>query len=268
MQRSIPISEIYSNAAATSFPFPTLRLESGTLHKQSYVRTQHTYGVPVSTLRQYNFRLYQAYAKRLCEQSCTLLTPMLGLGTQKYTPTSIVTKTGALRLADLAATGGRTKYTITNFRFGTTSRCLPRARPSSRGNESSFHQLFPPQQDTYWADDYDLNVNPFSFGLSFWQTLAVFLLVGLPIWWNEGWDLILYMIICLITWRLLGRNYVVHLAIAPLHCWLLACLVDLSLAVFPQGGWWMFMRIVVVIYFASLLCLYLPVQLLRFFCGT
>ncbi|CZR60742.1 uncharacterized protein PAC_10638 [Phialocephala subalpina] len=271
MQWSIPISEPNPKAAAASIyaPFPMLRLESGTLHKQSYVRTQHTYGVPVSMLRQYNFRIHQAYAKRLCEHSCNLLTTRLGLGTQTYTPTSIVIKTGALHLTDLASTGGRIKNTSTDLRFGTTPRRSPHARRSSLGNESYPLHLLPSrnQQYAYWAEDYDLNVDPLGFGLDFRQTLAVFLLAGLPIWWNEGWDLVLYLAAGLVTWRLLGKNAVVHLAIAPLHWWLLRTFINLSRAVIPQGGWWMLVKIVVILYFVSLLCLLLPVQLLRLLVG-
>lgn len=271
MQWSIPISELDPKAAAASIydPSQMLHLESGTLHKQSYVRTQHTYGVPVSMLRQYNFRIYQAYAKRLCERSCTLLATRLGLGTQAYTPTSAISKTWASRSADLTSIGGKIKNTSTNLRFGTAPRRSQHARRSSFLNESyPPHLLRSPQKQNYayWAEDYDLNVDRFGFGLDFWQTLAVFLLAGLPVWWHEGWDLVLYLVAGPVIWRLLGKDAVVHLAIAPLHWWLLKTFITLSLAIIPLGGWWMLVNIVVILYFVFLLYS-LPPTLLRHFAG-
>lgn len=267
MQSSIPIFELDPKAAEASIYalFPMLRLESGTLHKQSYVRTQHTYGVPVSMLRQYNFRIHQAYAKRLCEHSCTLLTTRLGLGPQTYIPTPTVSKRGASRLDDLASTGGRIKNTSTDLRSSTTPQRSPHAPRSSFGNESCSLPLLPPPrmiEYAYWAEDHDLNVDPSGPGLDFWQTLAVFLLVGLPIWWNEGWNLVVYFVAGPVMWRLFGENTVVHLVIAPLHWWLLGTFITLSLAIIPQSGWWVLVKIIVILYFIFLLRL-LPAKLLR-----
>ncbi|KAF8855501.1 hypothetical protein BDZ45DRAFT_502496 [Acephala macrosclerotiorum] len=267
MQWSIPISELDPKAVEASIyvPFPMLRLEIGTLHKQSYVRTQHTYGVPVSMLRQYNFRIHQAYAKRLCEHSCTLLTKRLGLGTQTYTPTSIVVKSGVSRLADLASTGGRVKNTSTGLRFGTTPQRSPHPRRSSGVNECNSLPLLPSPRNreyAYWAEDYDLNVDPFGFGLNFRQTLAVFLLAGLPIWWLERWNLVLYLVAGPVTWCLLGKDLVVHLAIAPLHWWLLENFVNVCLAKLPWDGWWALAKIVIILCFITWLFV-LPVRLLR-----
>lgn len=270
MQWSIPILETDSEAANASIyaRFPILRLEKGTLHKQSYVRTQHSYAVPVSMLRQYNYRVHQAYANRLSEESCILLTSRLGLDTQKYTPTCIVGTTAALRLKVLASTGGMVENA------STSSHALQSLGTESYRKHRNWNKDYNSKENSFQSGqqkhtgNYDLN-NLFSFGLSFWKTFGVFLLVGFPIWWIEGSDLLFYMIAGLVSWGLLGRNAVVHLAISPLHWWILGSLDGLSsLVVFPQRGWWMLVKIVVHLCLAALLCLYLPVQLFRLLVGN
>jgi hypothetical protein len=267
MQWSIPISELGPEIAAASIydSLPMLRLEKGTLHKQSYVRTDHTYGIPVSMLRQYNFRIHQAYAKRLCEHSYTILARRLKLGAPTYTPTSVVRKTGVSQLADLASTGGMIKSTSTNLRVGTTPRWSSRARRSSLFNESYSFDLLPTSQRryTYWTEDYDPKVKLTGFSLDFGQTLAVFLLAGLPVWWLERWNLVVYLIAGPVTWLIPEGSAVVHLAIAPVYWWLLEAFITLSFAIIPWGSWWILVNIAVTLYFISLLSK-LPNVLLKY----
>ncbi|KAK0106866.1 hypothetical protein ONS95_003588 [Cadophora gregata] len=101
---SIPIYD----AEATPIPSELgsnliqLRMEEGRLKKQSYVRLQHTYQVPLSMLRQYTFRNSRAFRQRLSEDSYKTLMGLLARTPEKYDVTKTLLETKDRRLLALA----------------------------------------------------------------------------------------------------------------------------------------------------------------------
>ena len=59
-------SGAYLHLAATT---RGVSLESGSLKKQSYIRLEHTYEVPISMLEQYSWKRCRAYKIRLSQDS-------------------------------------------------------------------------------------------------------------------------------------------------------------------------------------------------------
>ncbi|KAE8448939.1 hypothetical protein EG329_008735 [Mollisiaceae sp. DMI_Dod_QoI] len=117
-QLSIPICDADAEATDTTGHslVEQLHLEKGSLRKQSYVKFQHTYGVPVSTLRHYHFRKphnQQAYKIRLSQKSYDLLMVSLGVDAETYIATKVVARNGESQLALLALSGGRPRRTHT-----------------------------------------------------------------------------------------------------------------------------------------------------------
>lgn len=82
-----------------------LKLEKGRLKKQSYVRLQHTYRVPVSMLRQYAYRKGRAYKRRLSDVSYNTLMRLLALSPEKYEKTADLIETKDQRLLEQAGSG-------------------------------------------------------------------------------------------------------------------------------------------------------------------
>lgn len=115
-QSSIPI---YHPKIEIVFPSSVesvepLRLESGTLRKQSYVKLQHTFDIPSSTLCLYSWnRRDRAYNLRLTEISYDLLMDKFGLSAEPYVATARLPRTRESRLAQLARAGGRISRTRT-----------------------------------------------------------------------------------------------------------------------------------------------------------
>ncbi|KAH9213955.1 hypothetical protein DL95DRAFT_462615 [Leptodontidium sp. 2 PMI_412] len=98
-----------------------LKLEEGRLKKQSYVRLQHTYRIPVSMLRQYAYRNSRAYKRRLSYESYYALMELLALPPENYEATETLFETNHQRLLDLAnsslalvAPSQQTSHPITN----------------------------------------------------------------------------------------------------------------------------------------------------------
>jgi len=142
LQLSIPIYDADTEAVDMTAQnlVEQLHLEKGSLRKQSYVKFQHTYGVPVSTLRHYHFRKphnQQAYKIRLSQKSYEQLMVSLGVDAEPYTTTKVVARNGASQLALLALSGGRTGQTYT-----------PPPRPSRPHYVPSYSQ---PSPSTYGA---------------------------------------------------------------------------------------------------------------------
>ncbi|PVH81861.1 hypothetical protein DL98DRAFT_570956 [Cadophora sp. DSE1049] len=101
---SIPVydPEATSLTTARGTALVQIKLEEGRLKKQSYVRLQHTYRVPVSMLRQYAYRKCRAYKRRLSDDSYNTLMGLLALSPEKYEPTKTLFETKNDRLLDLA----------------------------------------------------------------------------------------------------------------------------------------------------------------------
>jgi hypothetical protein len=74
-------------------------LEKGSLRKQSYVRLEHTYNVPVSTLVQYTWNRCRAYKIRLSNSSYNNLMKELGLLPEPFEETATLE---SRRLSELA----------------------------------------------------------------------------------------------------------------------------------------------------------------------
>jgi len=92
-----------------------LYVENGALRKQSYVKIQHTYEVPSSTLCTYSFgrRRDRAYNLRLTQLSYNLLMEKLGVSAEQYVATGQMSSTRESRLSALARPLGRTSRTRT-----------------------------------------------------------------------------------------------------------------------------------------------------------
>jgi hypothetical protein len=90
-----------------------LRLEEGRkLHKQSYIRLEHTYEIPVSRLRQYGFSSCRAYNIRLMEKSYKILMLELGMVPRFYHKTNTLYETADRRLAALARSTGGSSFAV------------------------------------------------------------------------------------------------------------------------------------------------------------
>jgi hypothetical protein len=86
-----------------------LVLEKGKLRKQSYVRLEHTYEVPVSMLTQYSGGRCRAYKKRLSNESYTILMENLGLASEVFEETATLFETTEGRLSKLANAARRSQ---------------------------------------------------------------------------------------------------------------------------------------------------------------
>ncbi|PMD43867.1 hypothetical protein L207DRAFT_562965 [Hyaloscypha variabilis F] len=102
-QESIPILDSTSSSfEANSQIVKHLVLEKGRLRKQSYVRLDHTYEVPVSMLTQYHKGRCRAYKMRLPEASYHKLMEEFALVPEAFEDTDTLFETAASRLAALA----------------------------------------------------------------------------------------------------------------------------------------------------------------------
>ena len=103
-QESIPIRDPAGALLETEIIESTeyLNIENGSLYKQSYVKLQHTYEIPSSTLCQYNYRARRAYSLRLQHSSYELLMTKLDLEAQTFLATSQIQSTRESRLNLLA----------------------------------------------------------------------------------------------------------------------------------------------------------------------
>jgi hypothetical protein len=116
MLLSIPIHDPAADTLDTAeYNIEQLHLEKDDLHKQSYVRLQHTYEVPSSMLCRYNFRTRQAYKLRLTEHSYKTLMGKLNATPEPYIETALVPITSESRLVGLAFSAGRAGRTPTRL---------------------------------------------------------------------------------------------------------------------------------------------------------
>ncbi len=107
-QNSIPIH----HTSSTDFSRPLentphfyLRLQKGTLRKQSYIRLEHVYKVPSHALHTYGVRNCRAYKLRLAPTSYHYLMGEMGLRNEPYEDETTLYETAKLRLEALARTG-------------------------------------------------------------------------------------------------------------------------------------------------------------------
>lgn len=97
-----------------------LYLESGTMHKQSYVVLEHIFLVPALQLRSCSFRSgSRAYDHRLCGQSYTLLMASLGLEPADWV-TTIDLKPGVTSSRETPRRSARKSRTFVNCDDATT----------------------------------------------------------------------------------------------------------------------------------------------------
>ncbi|CAG8976345.1 hypothetical protein HYALB_00006117 [Hymenoscyphus albidus] len=101
LKNSIPI--FHSTSEPPEGHFTQLHLESGDLHKQSYVGTSHIYPVRRTSLQSFGRRgNVRAYKTRLTEGDYRLLMAQFELGAEEYESTDMVPQTAARRLRLLA----------------------------------------------------------------------------------------------------------------------------------------------------------------------
>ena len=108
---SIPILDSTSTTFTVLGVMKTLVLEKSGLKKQSYVRLQHTYEVPVSMLTQYSKRRCRAYKIRLLKASYTMLMEEMGLVPEFFEETDTLFETRDRRLVTLANTSRHSQNT-------------------------------------------------------------------------------------------------------------------------------------------------------------
>jgi len=123
---SIPILDSTSSTFHDdSRNFKHLVLEKGELRKQSYVRLNHTYEVPVDMLTQFQKGRCRAYKLRLSPESYNMLIGEFGLMPQTYEETNTLFETEARRLAALANFGRLTQLTtLPRFNIRDTPRVV------------------------------------------------------------------------------------------------------------------------------------------------
>jgi hypothetical protein len=162
-QKSLPIHDPEGkNIASFGLPYPTvLRLEEGRkLHKQSYIRLEHTYEIPVSRLRQYGFSSCRAYKIRLTEKSYKILMLELGMVPRVYHKTNTLYETADRRLAALARSTGGLSFVVPDpkplstadertaiYTISRTSQAPPHAAPAphiARTNGTTPHAALSP----------------------------------------------------------------------------------------------------------------------------
>lgn len=97
---AIPIRQQESS----EFNIPQLSLVFGQMPELSFVRVQHIWAIPISTLCNFNFLGSTAYAKRLDEESYNYLMSRFGRTPQSYQPINVVLGTARERLAAMART--------------------------------------------------------------------------------------------------------------------------------------------------------------------
>jgi hypothetical protein len=102
----------------------SLALENGSLRKQSYVRLDHTYQIPLPMLAQYSWRRCRAYKIRISKSSYTTLMEELGLVPEVFEETNTLYETADRRLSDLAGAGGLAQDTTRNWNASANSQNL------------------------------------------------------------------------------------------------------------------------------------------------
>ncbi|KAH7356418.1 hypothetical protein BKA65DRAFT_422649 [Rhexocercosporidium sp. MPI-PUGE-AT-0058] len=191
-QASIPIFDPEATALTSprAASLVQLKMEDGRLKKQSYIRLQHTYRIPVSMLGQYAYRNSRAYKRRLSYESYCALMELLSLPPEKYEVTASLYETENQRLLDLARSSlpsvvqaHRAAHPVTNpthpshYGGGGT---IP-ARPQAAG--------YIPPAHTYPQIRYHREPESHGDGIgggggSFvWKCVAGVVIVGLA-WWN------------------------------------------------------------------------------------
>jgi len=141
-QKSLPIHDPEGkNIASFGLPYPTvLRLEEGRkLHKQSYIRLEHTYEIAVSRLRQYGFSSCRAYKIRLMEKSYKILMLELGMVPRVYHKTNTLYETADRRLAALARSTGGSSFVVPDPRPLPTADERTAIYTISRTSQASAH---------------------------------------------------------------------------------------------------------------------------------
>ncbi|KAM3072532.1 hypothetical protein ACMFMG_009328 [Clarireedia jacksonii] len=106
IRHSLPISPIDQDSCIEATPSWLLRIQKGSLKKQSYIDLSHIFKIPASHLHTYAFRSPRAYKLRLSATSYSVLMAEIGLRNEPYEDTASLYKTARTRL-DALARGNR-----------------------------------------------------------------------------------------------------------------------------------------------------------------
>jgi hypothetical protein len=104
IRHSLPISPVDQDSCIEATPSWLLRIQKGSLKKQSYVDLSHIFKIPASHLHTYAFRSPRAYKLRLSATSYSVLMAEIGLRNEPYEDTASLYKTARTRLEALART--------------------------------------------------------------------------------------------------------------------------------------------------------------------
>lgn len=102
-QQSLPISPVDQDSCVESTPSWLLRLQKGTLKKQSYVSLAHIFKVPAGSFSTFGSRSHRAYKLRLSATSYNILMAEMGLRNEPYEETASLYKTARARLEAFAS---------------------------------------------------------------------------------------------------------------------------------------------------------------------
>ncbi|PQE07461.1 hypothetical protein CJF30_00007198 [Rutstroemia sp. NJR-2017a BBW] len=104
IRHSLPISPVDQDSCIEATPSWLLRIQKGSLKKQSYIDLSHIFKIPASHLHTYAFRSPRAYKLRLSATSYSVLMAEIGLRNEPYEDTASLYKTARTRLEALART--------------------------------------------------------------------------------------------------------------------------------------------------------------------